>query len=134
MKERLDRLKKIEKLQKRLHELSQWRATALARERDQLAETHVQMMQSLGAGLTSFGGAAAAATRRIRRLEVEMTSAQADYEAQAKESLSHGARSKVAEKAVEKAAEQHRQAMEKKSLMELIEQSLQSSSTASRKP
>jgi len=134
VKKKLDKLKRIEKLQKRLHDLSVWRLAHLAQQREQLATTHSEMIQSLGDGLLQFGGAASAATRRIRSIELEMASARNAFEAQSKTSQSHGARSRLAERAVETAAGQYRQELEKKSLSELIEWSLQADNSGSRKP
>ena len=62
------------------------------------------MIDALGAGLLSFGGAAAAATRRIRAIEVEMATARNVYDSQAKHAKDHGVRSRLAERAVESAA------------------------------
>ncbi len=134
MKKRLDKLKRIETLQRRLHDLSVWRLTHMAQQRDQLASAHSEMIDALGAGLLSFGGAAAAATRRIRAIEVEMATARSVYESQAKHAKDHGVRSRMAERAVESAAAQYRTEVEKKSLAELIDWTLQASNSGSRKP
>lgn len=134
MKSRLDKLKRIERLQKQLHDLSVWKLSNLAEQRDKLAVAHVEMIQALGEGLLAFGGAAAAATRRIRSLEVEMTETNAAHAAQAKQAFAQGARSKLAEQVVGRARAEYRRETEKKSLAELIEQSVQSSVTGSRKP
>ena len=133
MKSRLDKLKRIERLQKQLHDLSVWKLSNLAEQRDKLAVAHVEMIQALGEGLLAFGGAAAA-TRRIRSLEVEMTETNAAHAAQAKQAFAQGARSKLAEQVVGRARAEYRRETEKKSLAELIEQSVQSSVTGSRKP
>lgn len=134
MKKKLDKLKRIEKLQKRLHDLSVWRLAHLAQQREQLAIAHSEMIQSLGDGLLQFGGAASAGSRRIRGIEVEMASAKSDYEAQSKATQSHGARTRLAERAVETATGKYRQDLENRSLAELIEWSLQAANTAPRKP
>lgn len=134
MKSKVDKLKRIEALQKRMHDLSRWRLASLARERDALTEAHTQMLQALGEGLMSFGGAAAAGTRRIRSLELEMARADQTYQTQVKETFDRGVRSKTAERALDSAKAEHRQELEKKSLSELIEWSLQSKDSASRKP
>ena len=134
MTSRIEKLKRIERLQKRLHDLSVWKLTHLAEERDKLTVAHAQMIQALGEGLLSFGGAASAATRRIRSIEIEMSAAEAAHAAQAKRALENGARSKLAERVVERAEEDGRREMEKKTLAELIEWSLQASISGSRKP
>ena len=134
MKSKVDKLKRIEKLQKRMHDLSRWRLATLARERDALATAHSQMLEALGEGLMSFGGAAAAGTRRIRSLELEMVRADLTYETQAKETFDRAVRSKTAERALDSARTEHRHELEKKSLSELIEWSLQSRDSGSHKP
>ena len=100
------------------------------------AQRDCQFSQSRrrAAGLLQFGGAASAATRRIRSIELEMASARTEYEAQSKSSQSHGARSRMAERAVETAQGHYRQELEKKSLSELIEWSLQATNSGSHKP
>ncbi len=133
MKARLERLKRIDQLQRRLHELSAWRLTALGRQRDQLTDAHLEMVNAMSADLFAFGGLAAAATRRIRAIEVEIDSAKGVYEAQAKRSLEHGARSQLAVGALKSAVAQHRRDGENKALAELIEAMLQAKGSASRK-
>lgn len=133
MKSRLEKLKRIERLQKQLHDLSVWKLSNLAEQRDKLATAHVEMVEALGEGLLAFGGAAAAATRRIRSIEVEMTAADAAHAEQVKHAFAQGARSKMAEQVAGRAREEYRREAEKKSLAELIEQSLQASPPGSHK-
>lgn len=131
---RVEKLKRIERLQKRLHDLSVWKLTHLAEERDKLTVAHAQMIQALGEGLLSFGGAASAATRRIRSIEIEINAAKAAHAAQAKHAFENGARSKLAEKVVDRAEGEARREMEKKTLVEQIEWSLQTPISGSHKP
>ena len=133
MKVRLERLKRIDQLQKRLHELSAWRLMALGQQRDQLTEAHLEMLSALSEGLCAYGGPAAAATRRIRAMEMEIDSAKGVYDAQAKRSLEHGARSQLAGGALKTAAEQNRRVDQNKALAELIEATLHAKGSASRK-
>jgi len=134
MKSRLEKLKRIERLQKQLHDLSRWKLTHLAEQREKLATTHVEMIKALGEGLLSFGGAASAATRRIRSLELEMSATEAEHAAQAKQTFAQGARSKMAEHVVERAEAVYQREAEKRTLNELIEQSVQRSHTGPHKP
>ncbi len=134
MKSKLDKLKRIEHLQKTMHDLSQWKLTHMSHEREKLAQAHSEMITALGAGLLSFGGAASAATRRIRAIEVEMAAAQAAETAQARHALEQGMRSRAAERAVQTTSVKYRSEVENKSLAELIEQSIQAKLSASRKP
>jgi hypothetical protein len=134
VKKRLDKLKRIDRLQRRLHDLSVWRLATLARQKEQLTNTHLEMLDAVGSGLLAFGPPAAAATRRIRRLEVEIEVAKGGYEEQAKRSLEQGVRSRLADRACEAAAADLRADLEKRSLLELIEWSLQRPTSGSHKP
>jgi hypothetical protein len=134
MKTRLDKLNRIDRLQRRLHDLSLWRLIALGRARDQLTSAHLEMLEAAGTELFAFGGPAAAATRRIRALEREIAAAQAGYAEQAKRTLEHGVRSRVADVARETAVAQYRADAERRNLAELIDWSLRQSNPVSRKP
>jgi len=134
VKSKLDKLKRIERLQKRMHDLARWKLTHMAHEREQLAQAHSEMIAALGEGLLSFGGAASAATRRIRAIEVEMKSAEAAETAQARHALEQGLRSRAAERAVQSTSAQHQSEVQNKNLAELIEQSLQTRFPGSGKP
>ena len=134
MKSKLEKLKRIERLQKRMHDLSRWKLTHMAHERAQLAQAHTEMIAALGEGLLSFGGAASAATRRIRAIEVQMMATEAAEMAQARHTLEQGLRSRAAERAVQSTSAKHETEVQNKNLAELIEQSLQASFPGSGKP
>jgi hypothetical protein len=125
VKSKLEKMKRIERLQKRIHEFSTWKASRLALKREELVGAHAEMIAALGEGLLSFGGAASAATRRIRALEVEEREAKAAHEAQSRKALEHGMRARAAERALQSTAAAARAETEKRSLEELIEQSQQ---------
>jgi hypothetical protein len=133
MKAKLERLKRIEQLQRRLHELSDWRLMALGQQRNQLTDAHLQMLNATNADLFAFGAPAAVATRRIRAIEIEIESAKRVYEAQAKRTLEHGARSHLAGRALKAASAQNQRDQQNRSLAELIEVMLHAGSSASRK-
>src|SRR5271156_2925491 len=114
MKKRLDKLEQIDRLQRRLHDLSVWRLAALGQQRDQLTKAHVEMLDAVGTGWFAFGRPAAAATRRIRALEVEIAAAKGDYDAQAQHSLEQGVRARLANRAREAAAADLRVDVEKR--------------------
>ena len=134
MKSKLDKMKRIERLQKRIHELSTWKANRLALKRDELVGAHAEMIAALSEGLLSFGGAASAATRRIRALEVETREVNAAHEVQSRKALEHGLRARAAERAVQSTAAEARSEAQKKSLEELIEQSQQPGRSVPHKP
>ena len=117
-----------------MHDLSLWKLTHMTNEREKLAQAHVEMIAALGEGLLAFGGGASAATRRIRAIEVEISAAEAARATQARHALEQGLRSRAAERAVETTSAKRQTQLQNSSLAELIEQSIQASSSASRKP
>jgi hypothetical protein len=133
LKRKLERLKRIERLQKRIHELSTWKLSKLAARKEQLDIAHVEMIAALGEGLLSFGGAASAATRRIRALEVEKQEANDAHEAEQRQSFELGMRARAAGRAVQATAAEARAEADKKSLETLIEQSLRADGSVPRK-
>jgi hypothetical protein len=124
----------MERLQRRLRDLAEWRQAAQSRRRDALGEAHGEMLAALSEGLLALGGAAAAGSRRIRALEVEIAVARDVGEAQARETLAHGIRSRLVARAVEAAMSRHRSDVEKKSLADVIDGSLRAAGPGSRKP
>jgi hypothetical protein len=134
MKAKVARLKRLQRLQKRLEELSSWKLTRLDNKQRELSEAHVGMLQSLGDGLLAFGGAATAATRRIRALEVEIGQLRGEQASQSDDARRQAARSAVLNKAIHSASHKLKTATDNRSLMELIEQSLRVDRPASDKP
>ncbi len=134
MRARLEKLKSIERLQKKLHELAMWKANDTAAHRDRLAAAHLEMIVALGEGLLSFGAAASAATRCIRKLELEISAAETKHVAELETARQRGARAKIAERFVERTRVEARREAEKISLTELIERSLQRPDSGWRKP
>jgi hypothetical protein len=124
VKKRLDSLKRIERLQRRLNDLSVWRLAALGHRKDELTRAHLEMLEAASDGLLAVGAPAAAATRRIRALEVELLAARGGYDAQAKLALEQGRKSKLAERASAAAASDYRADLEKRNLSELIGQAV----------
>ncbi len=131
MRKRLDALERIERLQKQMHDLAVWRMTALGRERDDLAENHREMLEAMGRGLVSYGPPAAAATRRVRALEMQIAAAAAEYDALARRAFDEGARAKLADRARENADARYREQKQRKELAELIENSLRNPKSSS---
>jgi hypothetical protein len=134
VKKRLDGLKRIERLQRQLNDLAVWRLAALGHKKDELTRAHLEMLEAASDGLLAVGAPAAAATRRIRALEVEMVAARGGYDAQAKLALEQGRKSKLAERASAAAASDYRADLEKRSLSELIDWSTRRPNSGSDKP
>lgn len=131
MKKRLKSLEKIERVQRQMHELAVWRLTALARERDDLTENHLAMLDATQNGVAAYGNLAAAAMRRIRALEREIAVAAAEYEAQTRRALDQGTRAKLADRARESVDARYRDQEQRKELAELVERSLQNPKSSS---
>jgi len=131
MKKRLESLEKIERVQRQMHELAVWRLTALARERDDLAENHLGMLEAMQSGVAAYGAPAAAAMRRIRLLEKEIAAAAAEYEVQTRRALDQGTRAKLADRARESVDARYRDQKQRKDLADLIERSLRNPKSSS---
>jgi hypothetical protein len=130
----LEKLKRIARLQKRLHELSSWRLGVLNRRCDDLAGDRFEMLEALGDGWMAFGAPAAAGTRRVRALEVDLAAARADCDARAAEAREQGARLRQSERAVAAAAARCRAATERRDLAASIEGTLHRRPSVPRKP
>ena len=121
---RLQKLERLERLYKQMHELEVWRLEALARQRDALNESHRAMFAALGEGVAAYGPPAAAAMRRILALEREIAETEAGVAAQKRKAFDQGARAKLADRARETADQRYRDQQRRKELAELIERSL----------
>ena len=133
MNKRLRTIKRIEHLQRRMHELSVWRLTALGQQRDQLSTAHAEILSAMSAGVLAFGSTAAAATRRIRTLEVEIESVKRAHRTQSRRALELGARSQLAGASLKAATEQSRRDRQSGELADLVVGMLRASGSASRK-
>ena len=58
MRRKIERLRRIERLRKQMHEISTWRLAVVAHERVKLTASHAEMLEALGQGLMAFGPAA----------------------------------------------------------------------------
>jgi len=121
MRRKIERLERIERLRKRLHELSAWRLAVVTQEREKLTLAHKEMIEALSEGLMAFGPASVAGTRRVRRLETELAQAGAAEKAMEKRTLDDGRMAKLAEGSLDAARETFREKEERRSLEELIE-------------
>jgi hypothetical protein len=124
MRRRLDSLERIGALQKQLHDKAVWRLAELERQRDGLAEDHRAMWRAMGEGLAAYGQPAAAALRRILRLEQEIGAANAACADQSRRALEQGARAKLVDRAHERLEAKYRDQSERRELADLIEQTL----------
>jgi hypothetical protein len=89
------------------------------------------MLEAMGRGVVFYGAPAAAAMRRIRRLEREIVAADAEVEAQTRRALDQGTRAKLADRARENADARYRDQRQRKELADLIENSLRNPKSSS---
>ena len=132
MRRKIERLKRIERLRKQMHEISTWRLSVVAYEREKLTASHAAMLEALGEGLMAFGAPAMAGTRKVRAIEREMKVAdlvEKDLEARA---LEAGRLARLADRSLGAARDAWRDKMDRSSLQELIDASV-AADTASRK-
>jgi hypothetical protein len=124
MKKKLDALKKIEKVQAKLHEMTVWKLAAIDQKRGALEEAQREMIEAVDRHAINHGPLLAGATRRLRAVDKEIATTKSAYDAQSLRALDQGSRAKLAERLVESAAAKHRAQDERKGLAELIERTL----------
>ncbi len=124
MRGKIERLERIERLRKQLHELSAWRLAVAAQEREKLIADHAGMIEALGEGLMAYGPASAAGTRRVRAIERQLVAAGAVEKTLEKRALDDGRLAKLADRFLGAAREEWREDRERRSLEELIEATL----------
>ena len=132
MKRKIERLERIERLRRRLHEMSSWRLAAAAQERLKLSSARVEMIEAMTEGIMAYGAPAAAGSRRIRAIERELVVSDGVEKALEKRALDDGRLAKLADLSLESARETWREGQERRSLEELIDATL-AADTASRK-
>jgi acetyl-CoA carboxylase carboxyltransferase component len=128
---RLQKLERLERLYKQMHELEVWRLETLKRERDALAESHRAMFAALGEGIAAYGAPAAAAMRRILAIEREIVETETEVAEQKRKAFDQGARAKLADRARETVDQRYRDQQRRKELAELIERSLNNPKSSS---
>jgi len=136
VKRTIDQLKRIERIRKRLADLSAWRLARLTHEREKLETTHAEMLSALGEGLMAFGPPSVAGTRRVRALEQEMAATQVYEKLLAARALDDGRLAKLAEGRLDTVQAAWRETLDRKSLEELIDATVRGTDndTGSRKP
>jgi hypothetical protein len=132
LRRKIERLMRIERLRKQMHEMSTWRLAVVAQEREKLAASHAEMLEALGVGLMAFGPLAAAGTRRVRAIERELTAADLVEKEMGQRVLEAGRLAKLADRSLGAARGAWREKNERSVLEELIDVSV-AADPASRK-
>jgi hypothetical protein len=130
---KINQAARIERLRRRLHEVSAWRLAKVAHEREELAVAHAGMIEALGEGIMSYGPASLAGTRRVRRIERELAIAKVIEKDLESRALADGRLAKLAEGHHAHLRETRQAEVERRSLEDLIEATL-AAGQASRKP
>jgi hypothetical protein len=130
LRRKIERLAKIERLRKRLHEMSVWRLARVQYERRKLSVAHAEMIEALGEDFIAYGPLSQAATRRVRSLESEMAVAHVVEKNLELRTLDEGRQAKLANRALAAAREDLREATERRSLEDLIEATLKTPSAS----
>ncbi len=133
MRRKIERLERIERLRKRLHELSAWRLAVATQEREKLTTAHGEMIAALGEGLMAYGPASAAGARRVRAIERELAVADVIEKDLERRTLDDGRLAKLADRYLAAARGEWREGQDRRSLEELIEATV-AADPASRKP
>jgi hypothetical protein len=133
MQRKVERLERIERLRKRLHEMSAWRLARAQWESEKLATAHAEMIQALGEGLMAYGPLSQSGNRRVRSIEREIALAGVVEKDLEKRTLDDGRMAKLADRFLAVARDALRDDVERRSLEELIEATLAPRS-GSRKP
>jgi hypothetical protein len=130
---KIERLQRIERLRRRLHEMSAWRLARVQWEREKLSAAHAEMIEALGEGIMAYGPLSQAGTRRVRAIERELAIADVVEKDLEKHTLEDGRLAKLADRFLAAAREAWQDDEERRSLEELIEATLAPRS-GSRKP
>jgi hypothetical protein len=131
MKQRRKSLEKILLLQDQLHKLSTWKLAALDQQRAALEETQKATIEAIDRDAITNGILVASATHRLRGIDKQIAVVKAQHVKQAQVALEQGARTKLAERLVDKVEAKYRKQQERSDLGDLIERSLGKDSASS---
>ena len=124
MRNRLDALSRIGRVQALMHDLGRSRLHSLERQRAGLTEDLKAVFETLESDELAYGPQAGLAARHIRALQRKLDQLVHDHDAARLSALAQGTRAKLAELALEAAALDHRRHKERKDLAELIERAI----------
>lgn len=124
MKKRVDALNRIVRVQTKMRDLGQWRASALEREHVDLSDDLRRLFGALESCDLAHGWQGALTARRARTLQRRIDDLKGESERVRRKAETDGLRARLAEDAAEAAAEAYREHKERKELAELIERAL----------
>jgi hypothetical protein len=124
MKKHVDSLERIEKLASQMHDLGQWRLSAIEQEQASLSEDLRAIFVALESGDLAYGAQAKLSVRRIRALQKRLDTLGRESERLSHASKQHGMRAKLAGQAAEAAGKVYRDREARKELADIAERAL----------
>jgi hypothetical protein len=124
MKNRIEALNRLCKLQARMHELARSRLSTIERQQAKLGEDLRGVFAILELGSLALGAQAKLTAPRIRSLQKRLDLLARESETVREAAKAHGLRAKLIEKAAESAARAYREVKERKELADLIDRAL----------
>lgn len=121
MKKRLDGIRRIQAVQKKLRDLAEARLAELDRRASALTAARSELICALNEDQTLHGLFLDSMARRVRKLSTSIAHLETVREAQAKVLLEHNGKLKLAERMAGAVARDHKATIEKQDLAELID-------------
>jgi hypothetical protein len=130
MKERLDALIRIGRLQALMHDVERLRLNSLAQRQAELNDDLTAAFDTLEGDEFAYGAQAGVIARRVRALQLKLDQLAREQEIRRRSVFIQGARAKLAETAIKSAALSYQRLNERKELAEIIERALARSASS----
>lgn len=130
MKERLNALKRIGRLQALMHDVERWRLNSLQQRQVELNDDLKAAFDTLEGDAFAYGAQAGLIARRVRALQLKLDHLAREQEIGRRSVVMQGARAKLAESAIKSAALNYQRLNERKELAEIIERALARSASS----
>lgn len=124
MKKRIEALKRIVRLQVRLHDIKRAQLTAIEHECASLGDELGAVFEALATGELACGAQARFGSRHVRGLEQRIETLGREQEEARGKVRAQGLRAKLAEQAAEAALARYRDRRERKELVDLVDRAL----------
>jgi hypothetical protein len=124
--------KALLELQKTLSDLASWKLVTVQNKRAALEKTQTDLIDALGRYDSSSSALIPMISKKLRDVNLDLSNATLELDAQSRQATTHGARTKMAERVHQRLEYAERSKAERKALMDLIErqQSATKSSSA----
>lgn len=121
---RVVRLRTIERLRLRLHEIANWKLAENNRKKEDLNNIHKEMTIAMNEGISSYGLISLAASRHIRSIEKKIEDIHEIHKNLEKDALEQGRLAKISSTFLDQARDELSKNIDRKNLEELISLSL----------